>query len=84
MDTAFCVFVICFLSATSAVADVKPEPSELDRLRYDFLKLEETLWRHTNDLVENGLKENEHAQVRLIKLFERFGDKISQVIPNHR
>ncbi|XP_044759508.1 uncharacterized protein LOC123317181 isoform X2 [Coccinella septempunctata] len=77
---SFCVLVICLLSAARS-ADKKPEPSELDRLRYELLELEETMWRHTNDLVDNGVKENENAQVRLIKMFERFGDKISERLP---
>ncbi|XP_045478276.1 uncharacterized protein LOC123683340 isoform X2 [Harmonia axyridis] len=75
-------FVLCLFFSAALSADKKPEPSELDRLRYDFLKLEEVLWKHTNDLVDNGIKENEHAQLRLVKMFQRFGDKISQRLQN--
>ncbi|VEN36573.1 unnamed protein product [Callosobruchus maculatus] len=57
----------------------------IDRLRYDFLDLEETLWRYVLDYVDNNVKEGEidvnGPEVELIRRFEEFGNKIQAVYP---
>nr|CAI5866840.1 unnamed protein product [Callosobruchus analis] len=57
----------------------------IDRLRYDFLDLEESLWRYVLDYVDNNVKEGEvdvnGPEVELIRRFEEFGNKMQAVYP---
>ncbi|KAJ8946872.1 hypothetical protein NQ318_006782 [Aromia moschata] len=59
------------------------EPSKLlwvDRLRWDFLNLEETLWDSVLDYVENNVKHEEALELNLIRNYEEFGDKINEPV----
>lgn len=68
-------FIVC--SARNSVKLV-----DVDNLRLEFLKLEETSWNFVLDYVENNIREEKYSalpEVTLIKSFEDFGDKITQV-----
>ncbi|KAG5894130.1 hypothetical protein JTB14_004068 [Gonioctena quinquepunctata] len=59
---------------------------DVDRLRYDFLLLEEKAWNDVLDYVENNVRESDiiegGPEVALIKKFEQFGDRVQEVMPN--
>lgn len=50
----------------------------VDRLRWDFLQLEETLWNSVLDYAENNIGENgEGHQILLVKKLSQFGDELA-------
>ncbi|CAH1116052.1 unnamed protein product [Phaedon cochleariae] len=62
--------------------------SAVDRLRYDFLRLEEELWADVLGYTENHVKEADEVtergpEVNLIRKFERFGDTVQELTPNN-
>ncbi|KAK9883216.1 hypothetical protein WA026_001406 [Henosepilachna vigintioctopunctata] len=57
---------------------IKPEPSGVDRLRYDLLQLEKELWTYTDKLLKNGIKEYSDSDVRLIRKFQKWGDQLQE------
>lgn len=64
---------------------VAREPEKLllvDRLRYEFLKLEEQLWSMVREATESGnaiADSGEEPDITLIRKFEDFGDIIKKV-----
>nr|CAH7755722.1 unnamed protein product [Callosobruchus chinensis] len=68
------IFLISFSNAR-----VPENLIPIDRLRYDFLDLEESLWRYVLDYVDNNVKEGEidvnGPEVELMRRFEEFGNK---------
>ncbi|KAJ8969231.1 hypothetical protein NQ317_002186 [Molorchus minor] len=61
------------------------EPSKIvtvDRLRWDFLNVEESLWDYVLDYLDNNIKEHETGELYLIKEFEKFGNAITKAFPN--
>lgn len=76
------ISLVCLVFITTQAR----EPTNLlpvDRLRWDFLTLEENLWNFVLDYLDNNIKPKENdengAHVSLIRRFEEFGDKINEV-----
>lgn len=68
---------------TSVVCGVfAREPAKIvtiDRLRWEFLQLEESLWDSVLDYVENNIGEKKDSpEVMLVQQFGKFGDKITE------
>lgn len=50
----------------------------IDKLRWKFLQLEETLWNSVLDYAENNIGEKkDNPEVMLVKKFGQFGDMIT-------
>lgn len=72
-------FVTTFLMCSAQNSD---KLLDVDNLRREFLKVEETSWNFVLDYVENNIREEKYTarpEVTLIKYFQEFGDKIIQV-----
>lgn len=76
------IALVCLIFITTQAR----EPRKLvavDRLRWDFLTLEESLWNFVLDYLDNNIKPKEYdedgPQVSVIRKFEEFGDKINEV-----
>ncbi|XP_018572019.1 uncharacterized protein LOC108911535 isoform X2 [Anoplophora glabripennis] len=78
------ITLVCLVFITTQAR----EPTKLvavDRLRWDFLTIEESLWNFVMDYLDNNIKPKEYdengPQVSLIREFEEFGDKINEALP---
>ncbi|XP_044253043.1 uncharacterized protein LOC123004011 isoform X2 [Tribolium madens] len=75
--------LLLFVFFALAKARIKtPAKVDVDQLRSDFLNLEDQLWNFVSGQSDNRLKENDQIEVSLIREFEKFGDKIQQVLPH--
>ncbi|CAH1135579.1 unnamed protein product [Ceutorhynchus assimilis] len=76
----YLIFALCF----PLILAREPEKLLLvDRLRFEFLKLEEELWNFVRDITENGNSISDNPsetspEITLIRKFEDFGDIIKK------
>ncbi|EFA08554.1 uncharacterized protein LOC658141 isoform X2 [Tribolium castaneum] len=75
------LLLLAFLTLVKARIKT-PAKVDVDQLRSDFLNLEDQLWNFVSGPSDNQLKENDQIEVTLIREFEKFGDKIQQVLPH--
>lgn len=79
LNTFYVISTLCLC----LVAAREPEKLLLvDRLRYEFLKLEEQLWSMVREATESGnaiVDSGEDHEIALIRKFEDFGDIIKKV-----
>ncbi|KAF2879441.1 hypothetical protein ILUMI_26721, partial [Ignelater luminosus] len=77
------VCILTFLSLASFYECV-PQPSKVDKFRKEFLILEEKLWNqildHQDNLIRSDKQDNT-AEVQLIREFEIFGDQLYKDFP---
>lgn len=51
----------------------------IDKLRWDFLRLEETVWNAVLDYAENNIEDKEVGpELMVVRKFGQFGDKLAE------
>lgn len=80
MTKPTCFALLLTLCAIGGVWLRDPEKLLLvDRLRYEFIKLEEELWGLVKEAQSGGSDLNEPPEITLIRKFEDFGNIIKEV-----
>lgn len=76
-------YLLPFLSLIIGAASLDEGFVTVDRLRRDFLDLEEELWNVVLDYSDNVLtpKESSNPEIELIRKYEEFGDHIHEEMP---
>lgn len=57
--------------------------SQVDKLRYDFIDLENKMWKEINDYGKiSSTRKEEKPEVAMLRVIEQFGDKIEEQFPD--